>query len=764
MRTRLLHYFMISCVVLTSVQLTQAQVLNFEPLGVQDGVPANECYKIIQDKKGYIWLFTEFGIVKHNGERFVPVCTNVPFKEQNAYSIHVTEKNEIYFANSFCHIFLIRNDSALLIKPIAEFTKNFTMPDNIINTLIVDTNGDIYFSNFMKSYVYSNSTQRISTLEPDSTDNSRYYNLEYYKKISCHFFPIHHRKLAAPVNVTRLFIKDGPLSIDFNFTSPSLYENRQLQKIGNSYFFISPNTFFKIDAHENMTKINLEGILRYGYDGKKYLWILTTHGIYVFTKELKQVATYLEGYIVSDICFDNQQGIWVTTIGQGLFYCRSNEDFSYINTDIGTQEVIFVRRKENELYVSTAKDECYKIEGEKPVGFHTFKEPVFCQEITPYNGGHFFCAKKGVFYKKNGEIKEFFASPLIFKHIYSKGIFPLGKDSFLSYGGSDMALFTKNKFTKFIHVDHKVLCAIPYKSGLLIGTKEGLYIYDDANQLVKLFTTKLGKTSITSMVHDPHGNLWVGTHGEGLYIITKNNAVIKCKNCPFLVIKSIALTGTEIVVATNLGVYKNDYIGNHILHHWSTVYNTEVNGVEIMGERLWMATRNGLRSINLTKNRKNDHYPILLSSVFSNSKQVDVRKKSLQYNQNDLRFNIDFLDYYSKSKQFYFRLKGPSPLSGKINGNTLQIQNLSPGKYTLEIFPYHGHTFYKDHFARFPFSIQPAFWQTSWFKALAITSTISFSVLIGGLFFRNKRARERKISEVNSLLAEYKLTALKAQI
>src|SRR5690242_18689579 len=80
------------------------QEVQFTSLTTRNGLPAMECYKILQDKQGYIWVFTEYGIAKHNGQRFTPVCTNIPVKDQNAYAVFQTDNGEIYFANSTANI------------------------------------------------------------------------------------------------------------------------------------------------------------------------------------------------------------------------------------------------------------------------------------------------------------------------------------------------------------------------------------------------------------------------------------------------------------------------------------------------------------------------------------------------------------------------------------------------------------------------------------------------------------------------------------
>ena len=37
---------------------------------VSDGMPSSECYDVIQDTKGYMWIGTDAGVVRYDGYRF----------------------------------------------------------------------------------------------------------------------------------------------------------------------------------------------------------------------------------------------------------------------------------------------------------------------------------------------------------------------------------------------------------------------------------------------------------------------------------------------------------------------------------------------------------------------------------------------------------------------------------------------------------------------------------------------------------------------
>jgi len=96
--------------------INNAQQLQFDNYTTKHGLLSNEVYKIFQDHKGYIWLFTNYGAMKYNGKAFNPVLKNLPFKEAFIYSYYENEDGKLWVANSNSKIYEVKNDSAFLLK------------------------------------------------------------------------------------------------------------------------------------------------------------------------------------------------------------------------------------------------------------------------------------------------------------------------------------------------------------------------------------------------------------------------------------------------------------------------------------------------------------------------------------------------------------------------------------------------------------------------------------------------------------------------
>ena len=736
------------------------QTLRFEKLTLRDGLPASECYKIMSDQHGYIWMFSEYGIVKHNGTKFYPVCTNLDAKDQNAYSVVETDGGEIYFSNSYNKIFKIRNDSAFSIKTIEDFTVNFILPDEVIFQIAVDTNQDIYFSNYNASYRYIASTDRVEKISV--SENLPDLSL-CYKKISNHYFPIRNQDYLNG-KYYDIYIQDKQNTFIGSLLPDVYYETRKLQKINDFYVVATGWNIYRLNSDKTVVGRQLDGVLNYLVLDDK-IWVLTGNGIKVLNFDLELIAEYLTGKIISDACVDDYGGIWISTIGNGVYYCRDQNLLSYENTALKNEEILFLKPDSGTLYFSNPSGACYMLKNNSPQLIHQLHGNFKCVDISSYRGGYLISTKNGLFYKsEKGAFREFHGMRGL--TLYSNGTRVINDDEFISFGGTNLMHFSHDTLAHYCRFPDKYYCMTPYKSDdYLIGTKTGIYLYTQATQSLQIFSDFFSHKTITKLITDAQQNLWISTKGDGVYLITPDNRIIHYSDIQSLTINDIDFFGTDgIILSTNQGIYLNQAKMKNNASDWICIFYEESRCVEIAQNVIWITSKSGLYSKTLESLSPNKSFPIYIHSVYSNSQPLNTDFTKLAYNKNDLRFNFNFLNYKLPVQKFYYSLSGPTQSSGVIAGNILQIQNLSPGSYTLNVFPFTGSTYKEDLFISKTFQITPAYWQTYWFRTLVIFAIVLISGSLVRYYYRTKRKRERAVVETNSRIAEYKLTALQAQI
>ena len=68
-----------------SVKNTVAQELVFKNISNELNLPAHECYNVVQDGKGYIWLSTENGLCRYNGSTIKIFNKNSKLQDNAVY-------------------------------------------------------------------------------------------------------------------------------------------------------------------------------------------------------------------------------------------------------------------------------------------------------------------------------------------------------------------------------------------------------------------------------------------------------------------------------------------------------------------------------------------------------------------------------------------------------------------------------------------------------------------------------------------------------
>ncbi len=127
--------------------------------------------------------------------------------------------------------------------------------------------------------------------------------------------------------------------------------------------------------------------------------------------------------------------------------------------------------------------------------------------------------------------------------------------------------------------------------------------------------------------------------------------------------------------------------------------------------------------------------------------------------QDELYFDFDVLAFGLPIKLAY-RLNGPSRFFGTVDGTQLHLQNLAPGKYTLYVYAMTGDSKNNRKVFKYEFYIQPAYWQTGWFKWLIVLTVVGSVTFI---FYQIIEKKRRKL-QIEKQLTEYRLTALKSQV
>lgn len=156
--------------------------------------------------------------------------------------------------------------------------------------------------------------------------------------------------------------------------------------------------------------------------------------------------------------------------------------------------------------------------------------------------------------------------------------------------------------------------------------------------------------------------------------------------------------------------------------------------IEAGDGRLWAALPSGLFVIDPAHLRRNTLAPsVIIRSLFANGKAVaSDDNAAMPVGRADLR-----IDYTATSLtvpqrvQFRYKLEGyDADWRDAGNRREASYTRVGPGDYVFRVIASNNDGVWNDTGASLPFTVPPAFWQTSWFAALAVVVAIGILLLV----------------------------------
>src|SRR4051812_29562651 len=85
--------------------VTKGQQLPFYYIGDKLNLPSQECYNVMQDSRGYIWISTELGICRYSGSSRKLFNKKNGISENSCYAIKESAGGKIWMLTSDNRIF-----------------------------------------------------------------------------------------------------------------------------------------------------------------------------------------------------------------------------------------------------------------------------------------------------------------------------------------------------------------------------------------------------------------------------------------------------------------------------------------------------------------------------------------------------------------------------------------------------------------------------------------------------------------------------------
>ena len=742
-----------------------AQSLKFEKYSTRDGLLSENIYNLHEDNKGYLWLFTDNGVQRYDGKEFERVLKNLPYEESFMYSIFENSSGDKWVANSKSKIYRILNDSAFVVEGTEKISEELKNNVAEIFQIYVDDSLNIFICTKANSYkfIYNKFNNPVKINQKINSDSVLHIAIVKQNTVLSvlNFAGRQIRNFYLNRDFLKLKIlninqKDTTLLIKCRSNSiPKIFK-----KIGNEIYFSFHDKIVKIDKNYKISYITINSIVQnFTKDKNGHLWVACyNNGLIEFDTKGIQIAHYFKNITVNDVLCDSQNGLWVSTVGHGLFHCNSLSQFYLYNNIDEIGNLIFIKNVDDELVVANNIGELFLLKNDHLLKIASINQSHdLISDVVKYKGSYIVSTRHNT-YELNGNLVKNYLNDLF----YSYKISLLGRDTVVLTARKDIYWVVNKKIINHLVSKSRIYDAVNWNNGILIATDDGIFKvdYDSISRPIFLNDTK--NKIISKITIDQFNNLWISTKGKGLFRVDGNNKIsvfLHAKDEVGLVINDTYIDEKgDVFVATNKGLYEVSnsrkvfeiYSGNvfNIIGKNGEIYFLNNEGLVFSKD-----FRNGYNK-SLRFNLKN----VLVNDKLTNEKQLN----DLNYLQNNIKFNFDILSFSSPRIELKYDLIGSVKLSGISNNQNINILNISPGSYTLNVY------YLNDNFnitpISIPFKINAAFWQKVWFKILLLLIIVLSCFFIGWEIFKYHKKKEDKKNKTHELILEYKLIALKAQI
>jgi len=725
----------------------------------KNSLPSNHVYKIAQDAKGFIWIATDKGLVKYNGNKMKTFTTRNGLATNDVWGILPTPDGKVWYLSKASKLGYIENDSV--------FAFESEIKNEIFNSIFTSQIGnEVILTSGSKSHRLINDKWKLIV---DNKLYSKTYNTYVKHKNISHF------ETNATLDSITIIDNNKQPQIIIKFKSIiSKIHNRG--QITDSLFFWTSNEKYSILNLNTLKTYNRSFKEELGIDASQYTRInnvinelqITGRGFVGVLDSNYHIKN--EVYLPDELdahfaLIDKSKNVWISTFTNGLY--KLSKAKRNINYCLPEDKILNTTLVKNKLIANIYNKGFYKYDAKNKnfTPFISEKDYVFGSTYIDSLNTEYYISRNAITRIKNGDLNRINFSNTLAKtndlsrqlvyfesHLYS--IFSIG---IKKLNPNDLSALTEyhQQGINYLYV---------FNDKLLIATTNGLkQLEDNTTESIK-FKNETFNKSILNITRISNSDVLLSTDGFGAFI-TDLNTVTQLPNTEFLTINNAFVDNKTIWLATDVGVLK--YIksdGNFTLTSQLNMSNglpsKNVNDVFVDKNNLIVSTNSGIAILPKDQEGISQFLDVYIeNTTFNNTKVITDGSVFKSTNNNQININVSSIDFSENNKDFTYSYK-LEPLQKQWTqtaSNSLNFSDLAPHNYKLSITR-------NDITKTLQFKITPRWWQTFWFKLILALISIALVVLIVSSIFKKSQFKKTQQLLQDKRLTEIQLKALRAQM
>ncbi|WP_299255603.1 two-component regulator propeller domain-containing protein [uncultured Cytophaga sp.] len=315
---------------------------------------------------------------------------------------------------------------------------------------------------------------------------------------------------------------------------------------------------------------------------------------------------------------------------------------------------------------------------------------------------------------------------------------------------------------------------------LWIATFNGLSKYlpaEDAFKTYKIDRANLisDKNYVFDIFEDCHNQLWIGTNGGGLALFNRETETFQsfttADGLSDNTVRSVIEDDLGLLwLATNNGITKFDPITHKTIAYTikdglpagSFYYNSKYKGES---GKIYFGMNDGYLCINTILAKEEIEFPKVVLTEFQlfnvpikpttpNSPLsvtiTEAHSVELSYDKNSITFQFAALNFTIPRHNYYSYILDGFDTEWNNAGKNREAKytNLDPGTYILKVRASNNLKVFGDTFTSFTIIIHPPFWETWWFRLIALVFVIAGIVVFFYLRTKQLLIRSKHLAEV----------------
>jgi two-component sensor histidine kinase len=738
--------------------------------GIEEGLPSNTIYDIYQDPDGFIWIGTDKGVARYNGQKFETFTTADGLSDNECFFFQPDHYGRMWigtYNGELCYykdgIFHNAKNTPWLKLPIkASITSLITVNnDSSVLVLFNDHSGFIEITQ-----------ETIKHFLPKSMSwRSNDFPCINLKKTENHY---------------ELFFTNRIVTIDqfSNTIKVKLLENNELYKIvlGTSFKMLvnEESEYFTEQLEpvyiENISNNKSIVINRFEKYGDKYA-VATTKGLY-----LKGIEPLFQELVIHDVFKDKSGDFWTGTATNGIYKLSKNFPQTQKLTGISTKPIVFAQTNDQYLFFADKARNSFRVKKDA-----TKIEKIF--SFTSLDGAEnrldcIHWIKDGIYYNfsnnHNFRINNINSDDYQIKKIRN---YNLGGLNGVFFTDSFIYLRARMLFNILPQKDLEKNDSIVYKQVCLKTRKEAIFGSDIDQKKQFWCSSQKGMYKVEGydrIIQPQFGELSFRQFAffkEYLVGISHHNELLICSNYETRKIhvdtlrsgdcvwdKFYKLNDTALLISTN-NYYRILTIDDKNKNTKYTIRIVEKEQIPYQSEFLYIDNTDCYFFKHGNLNRFPVDY-LLEKDILPEIKILSLKTKSHTYEGKD-RFSFNYyegaslniiftsisFDHKNLTYEYAISTKNSSDIWTPIIGQELNLFKIGSGAFIVKVRAKTMSGEYSEP-AIFELSISKPFWFTYWF--IGIVSLFAIFIITIIARWSIKRNLRKKENEVRFLRSEYK--------